>query len=357
MSQIDQQTLSKIEAEFDSYVDKQTKVDNALEEVASKVDQGLGINIDIEQATLDDVHANQEVLNANIAELIVHLDKVTNKFGDTFADMKAKTFSEKFIGFFSKNASDAMREKRIRTTDIQSNLNDLIDKSNRIESILVNQRDVLDTRLGRASENLKSIMSTREEREVELKTIGAQIRDLEPQLTRIEEKVAAATDPAERTALETEQQQLTEQYNSLVNQEKELIAVSQSLDNYIRKFQVGVNSLQDQLSNVSVMISKIRIDTEQRSILYDDLATSLRTAQQQDIAHKLNDIGTAVDNEATVTMAAVGAASNQRMASMLESHADTMATNREIIERKRRADDAFMRRMASVLEKHNANSY
>ncbi|RED54181.1 hypothetical protein [Aestuariispira insulae] len=357
MSQINQQIISKIESEFNTYVDKQTKVDDALEQVANKVDQGLGINIDIEQATLDDVHTNQDVLNANIAELIVHLDKVTNKFGDTFSDMKAKTFSEKFVGFFSKNASDSMREKRIRTTDIQSNLNDLIDKSNRIESILVNQRDVLDTRLNRASENLKTIMQTREEREVELKNVGAEIRDLEPQLTRMDEKVAAATDPAERTALESEQQALNEKYNTLVNKEKELIAVSQSLDNYIRKFQVGVNSLQDQLSNVSVMISKIRIDTEQRSILYDDLATSLRTAQQQDIAHKLNDIGTAVDNEATVTMAAVGAASNQRMASMLEAHAGTMATNQEILERKRRADDAFMRRMSAVLEKHATNSY
>ena len=44
--------------------------------------------IDIENATLEDVHAHTELMNANIAELIMGLDDVTAGFSKDFDEMR-----------------------------------------------------------------------------------------------------------------------------------------------------------------------------------------------------------------------------------------------------------------------------
>ena len=40
-----------------------------------------------------------------------------------------------------------------------------------------------------------------------------------------------------------------------------------------------------------VLINKLQTDTKQRVVLYDALTKSLKTAQQQDVAHRINEIG------------------------------------------------------------------
>ena len=52
-----------------------------------------------------------------------------------------------------------------------------------------------------------------------------------------------------------------------------------------------------------VLINKLQTDTKQRVVLYDALTTSLKTAQQQDVAHRINEIGVKTDQEAQAAMA------------------------------------------------------
>jgi len=40
-----------------------------------------------------------------------------------------------------------------------------------------------------------------------------------------------------------------------------------------------------------LLINKLQTDTKQRVVLYDALTKSLKTAQQQDVAHRINEIG------------------------------------------------------------------
>ena len=87
-------------------------------------------------------------------------------------------------------------------------------------------------------------------------------------------------------------------------------------------------------------------DTKQRVVLYDALTKSLKTAQQQDIAHRINEIGVQTDQEAQVAMAGIGAATNTRMAEMLEAHGDQMVFARKVLEEKAKADERFARRFA-----------
>jgi hypothetical protein len=72
-----------------------------------------------------------------------------------------------------------------------------------------------------------------------------------------------------------------------------------------------------------VLINKLQTDTKQRVVLYDALTSSLKTAQQQDVAHRINEIGVKTDQEAQTAMAAIGAATNDKMADMLEAHEAT----------------------------------
>ncbi|MEM6341330.1 MAG: hypothetical protein AAF729_09280, partial [Pseudomonadota bacterium] len=98
-------------------------------------------------------------------------------------------------------------------------------------------------------------------------------------------------------------------------------------------------------------------DTKQRVVLYDALTSSLKTAQQQDVAHRINEIGVQTDQEAQTAMAGIGAATNARMADMLEAHEDQMVFAREVLEAKAKADERFARRFEEIVKKHDSNAY
>ena len=105
-------------------------------------------------------------------------------------------------------------------------------------------------------------------------------------------------DAAARTRLESELAGLNAKYNELAQQEQVLVAKSQTLERYIEKGKSWVDSLQNQAATQMVLINKLQTDTKQRVVLYDALTKSLKTAQQQDVAHRINEIGVATDQEA-----------------------------------------------------------
>jgi hypothetical protein len=164
-------------------------------------------------------------------------------------------------------------------------------------------------------------------------------------------------DAAARTRLETELAALNARYNALVQDEQVQLAKSQTLERYIEKGKTWVDSLQNQAATQMVLINKLQTDTRQRVVLYDALTSSLKTAQQQDVAHRINEIGVKTDQEAQTAMAAIGAATNDKMADMLEAHEDHMVFARKILEQKAKADERFARRFSAIVEKHDKNRY
>lgn len=92
-------------------------------------------------------------------------------------------------------------------------------------------------------------------------------------------------------------------------------------------------------------------------MLYDALSKSLKTAQQQDVAHRINEIGVKTDQEAQAAMASIGTATNQKMADMMEAHEEHMVFARDVLEAKAKADERFARRFAEIVEKHDKNLY
>lgn len=133
-----------------------------IEEARQKMAAGTDVSIDIENATLDDVHAHTDLMNANIAELIMGLDDVTAGFSRDFEEMRSKTTSEKLIGFFSKGKSDSMREERMRQASVDDKLQDLISKSDVITRLLQGQLEMLNDQKARVEGNLTTTLSDRE---------------------------------------------------------------------------------------------------------------------------------------------------------------------------------------------------
>jgi hypothetical protein len=139
--------------------------------------------------------------------------------------------------------------------------------------------------------------------------------------------------------------------------EQTLLAESQTLERYTSMFQTFVDSLNNQIAAQNTLINKLSIDTEQRIVLYKALEDSLKTAAQQDVAHRINTLGSQVDTAAEETMAGIGAAAQRHIGDLLEMHEKNMLSTQEIQRRKKLADDAFARRFAEVMDKHNAANY
>lgn len=326
-----------------------------IETARAKLDQGL--SIDVENATLDDVNKHTEVMNANIAELIMGLDDVTAGFSKDFDEMRSKTGMESFVGIFSTAKSESMRQERLRTASNDDKLQDLIAKSDVIVRLLQGQLDLLNTQKSRVEVNLGDTLSQREGAVTALEATRAEITAMDPKIIELENKISVEQDAAARTKLETDLAELNARYNALVQDEQVQLAKSQTLERYIEKGKTWVDSLTNQAATQLVLINKLQTDTKQRVVLYDALTSSLKTAQQQDVAHRINEIGVKTDQEAQAAMAAIGAATNDKMAGMLEAHEGHMVFARQILEQKAKADERFARRFAKIVEKHDKNAY
>ncbi len=354
-------------ADFDAQIaDSQKQVAEAQAKISALTDrieaarQKMSAGeaaIDIENATLDDVHKHTDLMNANIAELIMGLDDVTAGFTEDFNELRSKTTAESLVGFFSRGKSEAMRQERLRTASIDAKLQDLIAKSDVIVKLLQGQLDLLNGQKTKVEANLVTTLDEREATVAALEAVRAEIAGMDPKIIELENRISVEQDAAARTKLETELATLNTTYNALVQDEQVKLAKSQTLERYIEKGKTWVDSLQNQAATQMVLINKLQTDTRQRVVLYDALTSSLKTAQQQDVAHRINEIGVKTDQEAQAAMAAIGAATNQKMADMLEAHEGHMVFARQILEAKAKADERFARRFAKIVEKHDKNQY
>ena len=328
-----------------------------IETARTRMAEGTEVGLDIENATLQDVHKHTEVMNANIAELIMGLDDVTSAFSRDFQEMRNKTGWETFVGFFNASKSESMRQERMRLATIDDKLQDLIAKSDTIVKLLEGQLAMLEEQKTRVEGNLAQTLAEREQVVQELEEVRAEIARRDPEIIALENRIAAETDPGDRTRLETELAQMNSRHNELVRQEQVKLAKSQTLERYIESGKTWIDSLQNQAATQMVLINKLQTDTRQRVVLYDALSKSLKTAQQQDVAHRINEIGVKTDQEAQTAMAGIGAATNARMADMLEAHEGQMVFSGEVMEAKRKADERFMRRFQAIVEKHDKSLY
>jgi len=285
------------------------------------------------------------------------LDDVTSGFSKDFDEMRNKTGWESFVGVFSRGKSESMRQERMRTASIDDKLQDLIAKSDTIVALLQNQLNTLNVQKERVETNLSGTLEEREVTVGELEALRADIQGMDPGIIELENKISVETDAAARTKLESKLAELNAKYNDMVQQEQVQLAKSQTLERYIEKGKTWVDSLQNQAATQMVLINKLQTDTKQRVVLYDALSKSLKTAQQQDVAHKINEIGVKTDQEAQAAMAGIGSATNTRMAEMMEAHEDHMVFARKVLEQKAKADERFARRFQQIVEKHDKNLY
>ncbi|WP_219340110.1 hypothetical protein [Spartinivicinus marinus] len=347
--------IKEVEQELDTQAKSQASV---AAELSSALDTSLDEQaLDIENAKLNEVWANQEKLNANIASLIMGLDQVTCQLGTDFDALREQSGMEKFIGIFSSQKADEMRADRIKEADISENLNDLIVQSNKIVSILQGQEKVLIEQLEKGEKNLSHTIEQRQQTVESLEQVKQQLNQLDPKLIDLENQISEAADPAKRASLEAELHELNQQYNSLRNQEQSMLVKSQTLEKYIDMNKTNVDSLHNQKTAQQVLIDKLKTDTAQRVILFEQYQHSLKTSQQQDVAHRLNEIGSAVDRKTQEGMAHIAAATNNRLMDMMESHSGNMQASKDIMAKKARADERFMRRFQNVVAKHDSADY
>lgn len=330
----------------------------AVLEQFAKADTTIGAaEFDIENARIQDVLAQQKVMEANIADLIIGLEDATNVFGAEFESMKSYTGYEKFVGLFSKQRMQRLRTDRVRNMSLAGNLQELLAKSDTIVGILKEQKAILDQRYRSSEASLVTVIERRKATMADLEATQKRIDELNPLLLDIENRIAASTEQKTRTELEGERSALATEYNQMQAKEQELLAESQTLERYTAMFQTFVDSLNNQIAAQNTLINKLTIDTEQRIVLYKALEDSLKTAAQQDVAHRINTLGSQVDTAAEETMAGIGAAAQRHIGDLLEMHEKNMVATQDIQRRKKLADDAFARRFQAVMDKHNAANY
>ena len=229
MAKFDTQ-IEKSKAEVAAAQAKMEALSAQIESARNKMASGQDISIDIENASLDDVHAHSQLMNNNIADLILGLDDVTSGFSKEFDSMRSKTGWEKVVGFFSKKRAESMRSERIRTATIEDKLQDLIAKSNTITGMLQEQLGQLHHHKERVDANLTVTLADREAAVDALESIKAELLAMDPQIIALEGKLSVEQDAKARARLETEMAAINSKYNELTQMEQVKLAESQTLE-------------------------------------------------------------------------------------------------------------------------------
>lgn len=355
-----EQETSKIE-------EQQAKINEVNSEVSeslnlSKLEQAIqdtdaDLDLDFENAKLSDAKQKSEALNANIANMISALDETTILIGEDFSGMRTKSGMEKLVGFFSPKTSEEMRTKRISESNISDKLNDLIVQSEGVLTILQKQETYLHSELEIGEANISSVLKMRQEVVDKLQDVKAQMNELDPVIMELEAKVDAETDVSTRTKLEDELAQKNKDLQNLKNQEAIELSKSQSLEKYIEHNKTNIKSLGEQKTAQQVLIEKLKLDTAQRVILFKQYEVSLKTAQQQETAHQIVNLGSKVDKATMVGMAQIGSAASNSLIEMLETHTGDMKDAEKIAERQKTANERFARRFSIQKEKHDTRNY
>ncbi|MCB2130534.1 MAG: hypothetical protein KDE03_16055, partial [Rhodobacteraceae bacterium] len=225
MSDFDAQILESQKQVADAQA-RISELTSRIETARSKLKTGDDVAIDIENATLDDVHKHAEIMNANIAELIMGLDDVTAGFSKDFDQMRSKTGWESFVGIFAAGKSEAMRQERLRSASIDDKLQDLIGKSDVIVKLLEGQLNVLNQHKDKVEANLTETLSEREATVGELEGLRADIGKLDPEIIKLENAISVEQDAARRTQLESQLAELNKRYNAMVQDEQVKLAKS-----------------------------------------------------------------------------------------------------------------------------------
>ena len=295
-------------------------------------------------------------MQANIASLVYGLDEITRTFGDEFKTMSQSTFGETLMGIFSRKRAEEMKTDRIRNADIRSNLNSLIDKSDVIKSLLQEQLGVLGDRLENSKVAQKSVLDRAQETARQIEDQEAQLDALGPQIAEIDGRLVDLSGE-ELKSVESQRSDLVNQYNESTAKKQELVAVQQSLERYASMYANYVESLAKQKAAQQTLISKLEIDTEQRSIMYDALVESLRTAAQQNVGHRIDDVGRETDAQAEEMITQIGISSENRIVSMMEAHETYMKRTADVRKKGEIANQEFARRFSEIVKKVDSGRY
>lgn len=350
-----EQDITAVRSTIEASASKQDMIDKRLSKILGAATL-KEIAIDTDDDDFEAVHRNNEAAQANIASLIHGLDEITQAFGKDFSSMAQPTIGERVMGVFSKRKSEEMKSSRIRNADIRQNLNELIRKSDVIETLLQEQLAVIDDRLGKTKEGIRSVQERAQVVARELEALAAKIDEAGPKVAEIDARLEDATGE-ERKKIEAERTQAVEEYVSLQAKQQEQAAVQQSLERYSSQYSNYIESLTKQSAAQRTLIEKLKIDREQRSVMYDALVQSIKTSEQQNIAHRIDDVGRATDAMAEEMITQHGISAENRIAGMLESHEIFMKRTQEVRKKGQIANDQFLRRFGAVLEKVDTGRY
>nr|WP_250807924.1 hypothetical protein [Neorhizobium tomejilense] len=277
------------------------------------------VSLDMDDQEFDAVRAADSAVTENIAKLIHGLDEITQGFSSDFTGMSQATATETFIGFFSRKKSEALKAERVRSASIDTSLNELIRKSDTIGRILNTQLNTLRERNTKVLEGQKEVNKGYEETAQRIAELERTLAALSDEHADIVARAGETTGP-ELAALETQVAEVANKLNTAREDLQTQTALQQSLSGYRQQFANYAESLAKQIAAQQTMIEKLKLDTEQRSILYKTLTESIKAAQQQELAHQIDETGRATDNMADKLMTQIGASSQNRVMTMLERH-------------------------------------
>jgi chromosome segregation ATPase len=347
--------IAETRAQVQEINSTQEKIDERLGTVLGD-SQMQTIDVNIDDQDFKSVVENEDKLQGNIASLVYGLDEITQTFGSEFKSMSESTFMEKVTGIFSRRRAEEMKTSRIRNADIRSNLNNLIEKSEVIRGLLEEQLAVIDDRLDKSKTAQADVLDRAQTTARQIEETDAQLDELAPQISAIDAQIADATGEALK-ALQADRAELANTYNEATAKKQELVATQQSFERYGSIYANYVESLAKQKAAQQTLISKLNIDTEQRTIMYDALVESLRTSAQQNIGHRIDDVGRETDAQAEAMITQIGISSENRIVSMMEAHEIYMKRTADIRQKADLANAEFARRFGKIVEQVESGKY
>lgn len=314
----------------------------------------LGLGTDIEGADLAGVSKVGDLAGETLAGLIVQLEGETSQISTHFDSLKQVTTTEKIIGFFSKQKAKEMQETRIRSASIDKSLQNLLAKSDKIVTMIVEHEKIIEKNITAVTESHRELRENRKINAEKLEEVRAKIADLKPQIGKLQEQLANETNDVAKVELQNKLYELSEQHNILNKEEGTLTTMAHAYEKHNNNYAIYHKSLYDQSTTMQNLRETVEENTRQRIVQYAAISDSLKSAQIQQTGHKINEVGNAMDAAGIEIMGAVGAAANKAHADMLEAYKAQNEHIFAISEKGQKAHADFEKRYAKIIQEYKS---
>ncbi len=278
-----------------------------------------------EQAIVDAPMLQEKILNSKLAALEATSDNIWNRWVKG-RSKKIQAIKEKLELIPAQketaaNKAESMREARFQEAKVQELLSEIDIRAKQIVKVYQEKKQDAQAGLNLSRQFLDNAQKVFMKASKKLKTVGEELETNRALLRQEEQKLLSLTQATPEHATQSQViSDFTLKISTLKADLKTAQTIYDSKENFIKKHQITIETLETQISNMTAIQAKLSSDTKERGPFYESYVNSVILASAEEYASYIEEFGEQTDIMLVDHFLSMKYASDNNFVAMLKKH-------------------------------------